>query len=93
MRTMNEIMDGLPSSLNNKFLGRGTLRRDATSQNAVRIPVWGLTFQPKTPGARFERAYTDALATLDDFEDLAAATRKSGKFTAAGVAAEIGQHC
>jgi hypothetical protein len=92
MRLMSEILDGAPSSLNSKFLGRGTLRRGATGQDAVRIPTWGFTFKPKTPGARLENAYVSALAALDEFEDLALATRKSGKFTDAGIVQEIGQH-
>lgn len=85
MRTMNEILDGdwtheiQPASLNGRLLGRGTLRRGATGPTAVRIPAWGFAFQPKTPGSRLERAYVDALSTLDEFEDLAATARKSGK--------------
>jgi hypothetical protein len=89
---MNEILGGAPSSLSSKSLGRGTLRRGATGPSAVRIPAWGFAFQPKTPGSRLERAYVDALSTLDEFEDLAATARKSGKFTDAGIVQEIGQH-
>jgi hypothetical protein len=95
---MNEILDGdwiheiQPASLNGRLLGRGTLRRGATGPTAVRIPAWGFAFQPKTPGSRLERAYVDALSTLDEFEDLAATARKSGKFTDAGIVQEIGQH-
>jgi hypothetical protein len=43
------------------------------------------------PNGALERAYMDSLAALDEFEDLAAATRKSGKFTDAGIVQEIGQ--
>ena len=70
--------------------GRHTIRRVTPSNRSARlIEPWAIKSTPGTTLEKIEQAYVDALAAVDQVEVRRAEAKWSGKFTHAGVTADV----